>query len=201
MIDRFKNSGIARPSGANIYNFHTKQKHSETPGLQDSSTPVLLHGAQRVWSDPFRTFSDCLLYCKSRRKKISGDSRILGLQAGGPLSGQGWRRRERSVSGASTERHRRYVGTAIAGPAATPGRNQRPVKKGVPPCGTPLSPAAAGGAAGVAGLRAVTLEGRPCGGGRLRKGRSVVAGPTAAAGALGARQRVLIWTAACASRR
>ena len=76
MIDRIKYSGIARPSAANIYNFHANA------------------------------------IC----------------QAGGPLSGQGWRRRERSVSGASTERHRRYVGTAIAGPAATPGRNQRPVK-------------------------------------------------------------------------
>ena len=44
-------------------------------------------------------------------------------------------------------------------------------------------------------------KGGGSGGGRQRKGRSVVAGPTAAAGALGARQRVLIWTAACASRR
>lgn len=29
--------------------------------------PFLLHGPQRVWSDPFRTFSDCFLYCKSYR--------------------------------------------------------------------------------------------------------------------------------------
>ena len=76
MIDRIKNSGIARSSAANIYNFH----------------------ANAIF------------------------------QAGGPLAGQGWRRRERSASGASTEAHRAYVGTAIAGPAATPGRNQRPVK-------------------------------------------------------------------------